>query len=55
MLSPKKGLLHPKFKAVEVVDEVGDDGTAREQTVVVDPENFYEGRYDGGNVKVMKP
>ena len=44
VLSPKKGLLHPKFKAVEVVD-VGDDGKAREQTVVIDPENFYEGRY----------
>ena len=42
MLSPKKGLLHPKFKAVEVVD--GDDGEGREQTVVIDPENFYEGR-----------
>ena len=24
VLSPKKGLLHPKFKAVEVVDEGGD-------------------------------
>ena len=49
VLSPKKGLLHPKFKAVEVVDE-GSDGEgrpSREQTVVIDPENFYEGRVFG--------
>ena len=43
MLSPKKGLLHPKFKAVEV-DEGDGEGPRREQTVVIDPENFYEGR-----------
>ena len=48
MLSPKKGLLHPKFKAVEVDDG---DGEGKEHTVVIDPENFYEGRYVGGNFK----
>ena len=42
VLSPKKGLLHPKFKAVEVGAD--GDGEPTEQTVVIDPENFYEGR-----------
>jgi disintegrin and metalloproteinase domain-containing protein 17 len=45
VLSPKKGLLHPKFKAVEV--DVDDDGVHRERRVVIDPENFYEGRVFG--------
>ncbi len=45
VLSPKKGLLHPRFKAVEI--DVGDDGERAEQPVVIDPENFYEGRVFG--------
>ena len=38
ILSPKKGLLHPKFKAVEV----GDDNV--EKPVRIDHETFYDGK-----------
>ena len=39
ILSPKKGLLHSKFKAVEV----GEDNV--ERPVRIDHETFYDGRY----------
>ena len=38
ILSPKKGLLHSKFKAVEV----GEDNV--ERPVRIDHETFYDGR-----------
>ena len=41
ILSPKKGLLHPKFKAVEI-----DDGH-EEKTIRIDHESFYDGRVYG--------
>ncbi len=44
VLSPKKGLLHKNFKAVEV-DDVDDKTT--ERPVVIDHEAFYEGRVFG--------
>ena len=55
ILSPKKGLLHPNFKAVEIVDddephvpaEEGGQKMKRESLVHVDHESFYDGRVYG--------
>ena len=41
ILSPKKGLLHPKFKAVEVDDD------EVERPIRIDHETFYDGRVYG--------
>ncbi|KAK8738509.1 hypothetical protein OTU49_003911 [Cherax quadricarinatus] len=41
ILNPRKGLLHPQFKAYAV------DGAGNEQVIHVDHENFYEGRVFG--------
>ncbi|PSN49544.1 ADAM 17-like protease [Blattella germanica] len=41
ILTPKKGILHSKFKAYTV------DGDGQEKPVFVDHENFYEGRLFG--------
>lgn len=46
VLSPKRGLLHPKFKAVEIVDEDG-PGNHTEVRIPIDHEGFYEGRIFG--------
>lgn len=46
VLSPKKGLLHPTFKAVEIVDD-DESGSEKEQPVFIDHEHFYEGRVFG--------
>jgi len=45
ILSPKKGLLHPNFKAVEI-DDV-DNTTSREYLIPIDHESFYDGRVFG--------
>ncbi len=54
LLSPKKGLLHKNFRAVEIVDDDDDQGAVnvnkdkeRERPVHIDPESFYEGRVFG--------
>ncbi|XP_050712973.1 ADAM 17-like protease isoform X2 [Eriocheir sinensis] len=41
ILNPRKGLLHPQFKAFAV------DGSGNERIIHVDHENFYEGRVFG--------
>ena len=41
ILSPKKGLLHPKFRAVEV------DDNNIEHPIRIDHETFYDGRVFG--------
>jgi hypothetical protein len=54
-LSPKKGLLHPKFKAVEIVDDYNYDtietrkidNLNKEQVIHIDHESFYDGRLFG--------
>jgi len=52
ILSPKKGLLHPNFKAVEIEDGVptstsNNKTTHKEQVIHIDHESFYEGRVFG--------
>jgi len=46
VLSPKRGLLHSKFKAVEIVDDEG-SGNQTELRIPIDHESFYEGRLFG--------
>ena len=46
VLSPKRGLLHSKFKAVEIVDDQG-PGNQTEMRIPIDHESFYEGRLFG--------
>ncbi|KAK7066718.1 Disintegrin and metalloproteinase domain-containing protein 17 [Halocaridina rubra] len=41
ILNPRKGLLHPQFKAYAI------DGVGNEKIIHVDHENFYEGRVFG--------
>ena len=41
ILSPKKGLLHPKFRAVEL------DDNNIEKPIRIDHETFYDGRVYG--------
>lgn len=43
ILSPKKGLLHPKFRAVEI------DEQEEERPIRIDHETFYDGRVFGEN------
>ena len=56
ILSPKKGLLHPKFKAVEIEElddevDLGDTSSTqhriKEHRVPIDLESFYDGRVFG--------
>lgn len=46
ILSPKKGLLHPNFKAVEIEDTENNTKT-KESVIPIDNESFFEGRVFG--------